>query len=62
MCHNAAHFLSAPNVPVADCAVSPNYGQSYYEIFTLGNSGEGSAVTSLHNQPAFSKCFPWTST
>jgi hypothetical protein len=41
------------NVPVAGVLYSPNYGQSYYEIFTLGNSDGVVRFTSLHNQPAF---------
>lgn len=31
---------------------SPNYGQSYYEIFTLGNWNGVINFTSLHNQPS----------
>ena len=31
---------------------SPHYGQSYYEIFTLGNSDGVIQFTSLHNQPS----------
>ena len=41
------------NVPVAGVLFSPNYGQSYYEIFTLGNSDGVVRFTSLHNQPSF---------
>ena len=40
------------NVPVAGVLFSPNYGQSYYEIFTLGNSDGVVRFTSLHNQPS----------
>ncbi len=39
------------NVPVAGVMFSPHAGQSYYEIFTLGNSGGVVKFTSLHNQP-----------
>ncbi len=40
------------NVPVIGAMFSPHYGQSYYEIFTLGNSGGVIKMTSLHNQPS----------
>ncbi|MDE6348935.1 MAG: DUF3316 domain-containing protein [Bacteroides sp.] len=40
------------NLPLAGIMFMPNYGQSYYEIFTLGH-GEGVVnFTSLHNQPS----------
>lgn len=31
---------------------SPEYGQSYYEIFSLKHGGKNILFTSLHNQPA----------
>lgn len=40
------------NLPFAGVMFSPNYGQSYYEIFTLGNWGGVINFTSLHNQPS----------
>jgi hypothetical protein len=40
------------NIPVIGAMFSPNYGQSYYEIFTLGNSSGVVQFTSLHNQPS----------
>lgn len=40
------------NLPLAGVMFSPNYGQSYYEIFTLGNWGGVINFTSLHNQPS----------
>lgn len=40
------------NVPVVGVMFSPHYGQSYYEIFTLGNSNGVIQFTSLHNQPS----------
>lgn len=40
------------NVPVIGAMFSPHYGQSYYEIFTLGNASGVVKFTSLHNQPS----------
>ncbi|BEH00076.1 hypothetical protein BSYN_23400 [Bacteroides sedimenti] len=40
------------NVPVAGVLFSPNYGQSYYEIFTLGNSDGVIKFTTPKTQPA----------
>ena len=40
------------NLPVIGLMFSPHYGQSYYEIFSLGNSGGVIQFTSLHNQPS----------
>ena len=31
---------------------SPEYGESYYEIFSLGNGGKNVLFTSLHNMPS----------
>ena len=45
------------NVPVAGVMFSPNYGQSYYEIFTLGNSEGVIKFTSLNNQPSIRQLF-----
>lgn len=45
------------NVPVAGVLFSPNYGQSYYEIFTLGNWNGVINFTSLHNQPSIRQFF-----
>ena len=39
-------------VPLVGLMFSPHYGQSYYEIFSLGNTGGIVNFTSLHNQPA----------
>ena len=39
------------NLPVMGVLFSPHYGQSYYEIFSLGNAGGVIKFTSLHNQP-----------
>lgn len=40
------------NLPFMGVMFSPNYGQSYYEIFTLGEHSGVVQFTSLHNQPA----------
>lgn len=40
------------NLPIAGLLFSPEYGQSYYEIFTLGHWGDNILFTSLHNQPS----------
>ena len=40
------------NLPVMGVMFSPNYGQSYYEIFTLGHWDGVIKFTSLHNQPS----------
>lgn len=45
------------NVPVLGVMFSPNYGQSYYEIFTLGNKDGVIRMTSLHNQPSIRQMF-----
>lgn len=39
--------------PFAGAAFSPHYGQSYYEIFNLGNHKDVVKFTSFHNQLAF---------
>lgn len=41
------------NVPLMGIMFSPHYGQSYYEIFSVGNSDGVVKFTSLHNQPSF---------
>lgn len=40
------------NLPVMGVMFSPHYGQSYYEIFSLGNAAGVVKFTSLHNQPS----------
>lgn len=40
------------NLPLAGMMFSPHYGQSYYEIFSLGNAGGTVRFTSLHNHPS----------
>ena len=41
------------DVPLLGMAFSPHYGQSYYEIFSLGNAGGVVRFTSLHNRPSW---------
>lgn len=40
------------NLPLAGVMFSPEYQQSYYEIFTQGNWKHVIQLTSLHNQPS----------
>ena len=40
------------NLPVMGMLFSPHYGQSYYEIFSLGHASGVVRFTSLHNQPS----------
>ena len=40
------------NVPFMGVMFSPDYQQSYYEIFTLGHTDNIIKFTSLHNQPS----------
>lgn len=40
------------NIPFLGVMFMPNYGESYYEIFTLGNWNGVINFTSLHNQPS----------
>lgn len=40
------------NLPIMGVMFSPNHQQSYYEIFTLGNTDKIIRFTSLHNQPS----------
>ena len=39
-------------LPVAGLLFSPEYGESYYEIFSLHEGGRNVVFTSLHNQPS----------
>ena len=45
------------NVPIVGLMFSPHYGQSYYEIFSLGNDSGVIKLTSLHNQPSIRQFF-----
>lgn len=45
------------NLPVIGVMFAPEKGQSYYEIFTLGNSSGVVQFTSLHNQPSLRQFF-----
>jgi len=45
------------NIPIMGMMFSPHYGQSYYEIFSLGNDSGTLKFTSLHNQPSIRQFF-----
>lgn len=40
------------NLPFMGVMLSPEYGQSYYEIFSLGHGGRNVLFTSFHNAPS----------
>lgn len=40
------------NLPLIGVIFSPEYGESYYEIFSLKNGGKNVVFTSLHNTPS----------
>ena len=40
------------NLPLMGIMFSPEYGESYYEIFGLKNGGKNVLFTSLHNMPS----------
>ena len=40
------------NLPLMGIMFSPEYGESYYEIFGLGNGGKNVLFTSVHNMPS----------
>ena len=40
------------NLPLLGVMFSPEFGESYYEIFSLGNGGQNVVFTSLHSNPS----------
>lgn len=40
------------NLPLLGAMFSPEFGQSYYEMFSLGHKGKNVLFTSLHNSPS----------
>lgn len=45
-------FRYQANLPFMGVMFSPEYGQSYYEIFSLGHGGRNVLFTSFHNAPS----------
>lgn len=44
-------------MPLMGCMFSPEFGESYYEIFSLKHGGHNVVFTSLHNQPTVKQLF-----